>query len=180
MRLIDADVLIAEANKDGAFGYVDAKQIDEAPTIDAVPKWIPCKERLPESNGKYMVTWVGLSGNIYVAILSYGYADDAETNPCWYNYDSEYGECIHHDVTAWMPLPMPYKESEHNEVYETIKRGLEDAVNGRVAEYAPIVRCKDCKWYKDGWCYNPNTFDDEKTRGNTTADWFCADGERKE
>lgn len=44
----------------------------------------------------------------------------------------------------------------------------------------PLVRCKDCKWYKDGWCYNPNTFDDEKTRGNTTEGWFCADGERKE
>ena len=67
-----------------------------------------------------------------------------------------------------------------NEVYETIKRGLEDALNGRVTEYAPIVRCKDCKWYKDGWCYNLNTFDDEKTRGNTTGDWFCAYGERRE
>ena len=36
-RLIDADVLIDEANSDGAYGYVDAKQISEAPTIDAVP-----------------------------------------------------------------------------------------------------------------------------------------------
>ena len=37
MRLIDADVLIDEANSDGAYGYVDAKQISEAPTIAAVP-----------------------------------------------------------------------------------------------------------------------------------------------
>ena len=36
-RLIDADALIKEANSDGAYGYVDAKQISEAPTIDAVP-----------------------------------------------------------------------------------------------------------------------------------------------
>ena len=36
-RLIDADVLMNEANSDGAYGYVDAKQISEAPTIDAVP-----------------------------------------------------------------------------------------------------------------------------------------------
>ena len=36
MRLIDADALIAEANKDGAYGYVDAKQIADAPTVDAV------------------------------------------------------------------------------------------------------------------------------------------------
>ena len=37
MRLSDADVLIDEANSDGAYGYVDAKQISEAPTIDAIP-----------------------------------------------------------------------------------------------------------------------------------------------
>lgn len=44
----------------------------------------------------------------------------------------------------------------------------------------PVVRCEDCKHYKDGFCYNPNTYDDEKTCGNTTKDWFCADGERKD
>ena len=43
----------------------------------------------------------------------------------------------------------------------------------------PVVRRKDCKHYKDGFCYNPNTYDDEKTCGNTTKDWFCADGERR-
>ena len=42
-RLIDADALIKEANSDGAYGYVDAKQIDEAPTVDAV-KIVRCKD----------------------------------------------------------------------------------------------------------------------------------------
>ena len=37
MRLIDADALIKEANADGAYGYVDAKQISEAPTVDVAP-----------------------------------------------------------------------------------------------------------------------------------------------
>ena len=37
MRLIDGNALMDEANSDGAYGYVDAKQISEAPTIDAVP-----------------------------------------------------------------------------------------------------------------------------------------------
>ncbi len=36
-RLIDANALIEEALTEGAYGYVDAKQISEAPTIDAVP-----------------------------------------------------------------------------------------------------------------------------------------------
>ncbi len=42
-----------------------------------------------------------------------------------------------------------------------------------------FVRCKDCKHYKDGFCYNPNTYDDGKTKGNTVPDWFCADGKRR-
>lgn len=37
MRPIDADALMEEANSDGAYGYVDAKQISDAPTVDAVP-----------------------------------------------------------------------------------------------------------------------------------------------
>ena len=43
MRLIDADALIDEANSDGAYGYVDAKQISEAPTIGAV-EVVRCKD----------------------------------------------------------------------------------------------------------------------------------------
>ena len=43
MRLIDADTLMDEANSDGAYGYVDAKQISEAPTVDAVPV-VRCRE----------------------------------------------------------------------------------------------------------------------------------------
>ena len=42
-RLIDADALMDEANSDGAYGYVDAKQISEAPTVDAVPV-VRCQE----------------------------------------------------------------------------------------------------------------------------------------
>lgn len=36
-RLIDANALMEKANSDGAYGYVDVKQISEAPTVDAVP-----------------------------------------------------------------------------------------------------------------------------------------------
>ena len=37
MRLIDADALIKEACAEGAYGYVDAKQIACTPTVDAAP-----------------------------------------------------------------------------------------------------------------------------------------------
>ena len=42
-RLIDANALIEEANAEGAYGYVDAKQIADAPTIDAVVV-VRCKD----------------------------------------------------------------------------------------------------------------------------------------
>ena len=42
-RLIDANALIKEANADGAYGYVDAKQIADAPTVDAVAV-VRCKD----------------------------------------------------------------------------------------------------------------------------------------
>lgn len=42
-RLIDANALIKEANAEGAYGYVDALQIADAPTINAVPV-VRCKD----------------------------------------------------------------------------------------------------------------------------------------
>lgn len=42
-RLIDADALMDEALTEGAYGYVDAKQISEAPTIGAV-EVVRCKD----------------------------------------------------------------------------------------------------------------------------------------
>ena len=42
-RLIDANALIKEACAEGAYGYVDAEQIANAPTIDAV-EVVRCKE----------------------------------------------------------------------------------------------------------------------------------------
>ena len=43
MRLIDADALMNKEKKDREKGYVDAKQISEAPTVDAVPV-VRCRE----------------------------------------------------------------------------------------------------------------------------------------
>ena len=42
-RLIDANKLIKEANEVGAYGYVDAFQIANAPTVDAV-EVVRCRE----------------------------------------------------------------------------------------------------------------------------------------
>jgi hypothetical protein len=65
-RLIDANALMEEASRDGAYGYVDAKQIADAPTVDAVPvKWIKnhikeqfeCDNRTYAMEIKAMLDW---------------------------------------------------------------------------------------------------------------------------
>lgn len=47
-------------------------------------------------------------------------------------------------------------------------------------EMMPLVLCKECKHYKNGFCYNPSAYDDVITCGNTSPDWFCGDGIRRE
>ena len=55
-RLIDANALIEEANAEGAYGYVDAFQIANAPTVDAVPvvRCRDCKHRYSDSWCEYV------------------------------------------------------------------------------------------------------------------------------
>ena len=48
-RLIDANALIEEAYAEGAYGYVDAKQIADAPTINAV-EVVRCKDCVSHGN----------------------------------------------------------------------------------------------------------------------------------
>ena len=64
-RLIDANALIEEAYAEGAYGYVDAKQIADAPTIDAV-EVTRCRNCIGRStwynDAKYGCAVCGMSG----------------------------------------------------------------------------------------------------------------------
>lgn len=122
MRLIDADAFkdyIRGALEDVRHLYKDngvwaeeitesfCKDIDEQPTVEAEPRWIPCCERLPSENGKYIVT-------------EKRYAVDDR------NHDGKYAVIVEEvdwddgkwrrakffEVTAWMPLPEPYGGGE--------------------------------------------------------------------
>ena len=59
-RLIDANALIEEANAEGAYGYVDAKQIADAPTVDAV-EVVRCKDCVSHNLCKFE-QYLGLDG----------------------------------------------------------------------------------------------------------------------
>lgn len=82
MRLIDADALIKEANADGAYGYVDAKQIADAPTVDAVPV-VRCKDCkwLYDEMGDYCCrSHRGLVRICENSFCSYGERKDGDDN----------------------------------------------------------------------------------------------------
>ena len=65
-------------------------------------EWIPCSERLPEKDGEYLVCWCGAWG------VDICFAEYSKCGKYWYaKYGSEY-----RGVTAWMPLPEPYKRGE--------------------------------------------------------------------
>ena len=113
MRPIDADALKNLAEKVACCGLIDLDvlkiMIDHASTIDAVPKWIPCEERLPEEEGFYIVYapryFGGSSGGKEI--------HDGVMFSRWKNakWSVEHGyhkrpNC----VRAWMPLPEPYRE----------------------------------------------------------------------
>ena len=101
MRPIDADALKNLAEKVACCGLIDLDvlkiMIDHASTIDAVPKWIPCEERLPENESTVLVT--DANGHIRHAFY------DAECD--WFG---TYEESMTIRAIAWMPLPEPYRE----------------------------------------------------------------------
>lgn len=57
--------------------------------------WIPCGERLPDSNGMYLITAEVLKKE--------------EVQYSWFQKDAEIFIC-NGIATAWMPLPEPYNE----------------------------------------------------------------------
>ena len=108
-----------QRDKDDAYnrGYKQGKE-------DAEPHWIPVTERLPKNNDPLNVTWINHNPEVYyMDIKGKPFTATAHYhNGHWYWYSSvtqdylnEYDvwtpDLIDKDVeiTAWMPLPEPYK-----------------------------------------------------------------------
>ena len=107
MRLIDADALMEAIRTDVMGGLNYESFIKEAPTIDAVPRWIPCEERLPEKEKPYHRRDFYLTTNAYgaVNVTTYEFENDFQKR----GWQSDIR------IIAWMPLPEPYKRGEEDE-----------------------------------------------------------------
>ena len=66
--------------------------LDDVPSAQPEPKWIPVMERLPEIKQRVLIT--------------YNTEDGLKTDVTWYD---KYGFMLSGDVTAWMPMVEPYR-----------------------------------------------------------------------
>lgn len=83
------------------------------------PKWIPVSERLPDTDGRYLV-YKNIWGSAWFDVVSFAkdgrkideYDFHRDWENVWYNYSSEWGYVTTNSVTHWMPLPEAPKEDE--------------------------------------------------------------------
>ena len=129
MRIIDAhrveNLLQMCGSYHGVIAYDTVITIlHDVPTIDA-PQWIPVTERLPEDLQEVNITYVNTNPEPYYDFIKgqpmTGTAVFYKNKWYWYSeicadllaeYDFNPGHEIDDaiNVTAWMPLPEPYKE----------------------------------------------------------------------
>ena len=118
MRLIDAEEIEELFYKQVEYGATDLvaafdDALQDARTVYAAEflrvQWISVEERLPDKEGKYLVTvYDGITPDVLYFYKRYPYCNSGirTDRPVWCGYD-DYGDFEVKSVTHWMPLPEP-------------------------------------------------------------------------
>lgn len=77
-------------------------RVIDAAVAEALPRWVPVTERLPEPSVEVLVTHLH-NGKTYVEEASYRDPFDAEEPGSWWSGDWDI-----HNVIAWQPKPAPW------------------------------------------------------------------------
>lgn len=114
--MIDEKRLIEEINKEictncseeYCLGHCNVRLIEELiNNQQKVGEWIPCSERLPSENGKYLAT--GIKGSVYIAEFLKGVFNGKPVS-LWCRSGGNY--C---NVIAWMELPPAYERRNEDD-----------------------------------------------------------------
>lgn len=106
------EMALIEANKPGAYGYIDAKSmVDLLNKLPTEQHWIPCNERMPEEYASDQ--YINGSDVVLVTVD----AEEELTTDVSYTVCGEWAYGWRLDppegrVIAWMPLPEPYEEED--------------------------------------------------------------------
>ncbi len=74
--------------------------------------WISTKDKLPDKNKKYLVTFEHQLGQKSRDVDVMWYGNITKDRKGFYEWDMESGSVEWDTVLAWMPLPEPYQEVE--------------------------------------------------------------------
>ena len=94
-------------------GLLASPDIRRLPPAQSKPNWIPISERLPEANGRYLVTrGLNACGAMWNRVYIINYSDlmGLKSERIW--WDGNVGKSDFEridDVIAWQPLPEPYR-----------------------------------------------------------------------
>ena len=126
-------------------------------------EWIPCDERLPSDDGRYLVSFVLLNDDIDVDIVHYGTPllpmNTNETECGWYTTDNK-GDYYIDDIIAWKPLPTPYRAEcpQNNTDIGTTKPKSSICTRCENKDFCketlriyglPNMRVEECKEYRE-------------------------------
>ncbi|MBR2556285.1 MAG: DUF551 domain-containing protein [Aeriscardovia sp.] len=123
LRILWRKIKDVARNKDGTYklrdgAFVDGlfRAVDVISHIEPAVRWIPVSERLPEEKMEVLVC--NDEGKIGTAFIKTVEWHPGVRVPEWRikycMYDDDYwNELENGSVIAWMPLPDPYQEAEH-------------------------------------------------------------------
>ena len=86
-----------------------AERLEQLPSAQPEPQWIPVSERLPETEEFVLASLAGKYRNTTFEHAC-EIADYADGGWCVYAYPHMSAEKCEELIEAWMPLPEPYRE----------------------------------------------------------------------
>lgn len=128
--------------------------------------WIPCSERLPETEGLYLTTNVYSPSVKHVLVRQYDVIQE-----CWMTAQNV-------EITAWMPLPELYLEENKATTSSNVNHPLHYNIAGRkecIVEMQEIFGVEKTKAFCElnayKYRYRAGLKDDAKT-DLAKADWY--------